>query len=470
MTTEKGLWFDVLHLLCELRPVFSRSRTFFWFLVAIIGFITRTDLSGVTSFVRALGLKEHRYHALLGFFNRTGVLPDMLAKAWTKLVLRRYPGVMEIRGRVLLVADGIKIAKSGRCMPGVKRLHQQSESNTKPEYITGHSCQALGLLVKSVSQAVFCVPLVARIHEGIKYTPRDKRTQLDRLVGMVTGLDLDRPFLLIADAFYASGKVITPFVKQGNHLLCRTRGNAIGYEAPPPRRKGVRGRNKKYGAKVVLGELFKDTAMMAEVPSPYEGEADIRIQVRQLKLLWKPANDFVLFLLAVHPERGSFILMTTDVTMTATEMLYAYSLRFKIEVSFKQAIWTLGSYRYHFWSKKFRQRRIAGDRYFHRATEECRAAVRQKVEAYHRFIQVGLIAQGCLQYLACSCPERVWANFGSWLRTSNPNQSPSEAVTAVALRNSISQFLADPKEFKTFAKFLWANIDFHRAEGRRFAA
>jgi hypothetical protein len=35
----------------------------------------------------------------------------------------------------------------GKKMPGVKLLHQQSESNTKPEYIMGHSLQAIGLVV-----------------------------------------------------------------------------------------------------------------------------------------------------------------------------------------------------------------------------------------------------------------------------------------------------------------------------------
>jgi hypothetical protein len=31
-------------------------------------------------------------------------------------------------------------------MPAVKKLHQQSESNTKPAYIFGHSCQAVAVL------------------------------------------------------------------------------------------------------------------------------------------------------------------------------------------------------------------------------------------------------------------------------------------------------------------------------------
>ncbi|MBC8740934.1 hypothetical protein F6X40_30430 [Paraburkholderia sp. UCT31] len=46
-------------------------------------------------------------------------------------------------------------------MPGVKLLHQQSDSNTKPEYIMGHSMQAASLLVRAAN-SVFAVPLWPR--------------------------------------------------------------------------------------------------------------------------------------------------------------------------------------------------------------------------------------------------------------------------------------------------------------------
>jgi hypothetical protein len=63
---------------------------------------------------------------------------------------------------MVLVADGIKAPKRGKKMPAVKLLHQQSESNTKPEYIMGHSMQAISLLVNA-AESVFAVPLAARI-------------------------------------------------------------------------------------------------------------------------------------------------------------------------------------------------------------------------------------------------------------------------------------------------------------------
>ena len=73
--------------------------------------------------------------------------------------------------------------------------------------------------------------------------------------------------------------------------------------------------------------------------------------------------------------------------------------------------------------------------------------MRRKLDAYHRYVLLGCIAQGLLQYLALYFRVEVWRQFRSWLRTMNPAQPPSEAVVAQALRNTLPAFLAaDPDE------------------------
>ncbi len=89
-----------------------------------------------------------------------------LAHHWSALVLRMFPDIARFNGRLLLLADGIKAPKSGRKMPAVKKLDQASDSNTKPPYIMGHSCQAVSLLAGGGNR-LFAVPLAARIHEGV---------------------------------------------------------------------------------------------------------------------------------------------------------------------------------------------------------------------------------------------------------------------------------------------------------------
>jgi len=147
-----GSWWNAIELL---RPAFSRLSTFMWFATVVVGMTVRADMLGVTSIVRALNLRPKLYHRLLAQFHSTGVKLDRLAALWAQVVLRLFPSPMRVNGRLVLVGDGKK-------MPAVKLLHQQSESNTKPEYIMGHSLQAVSLLVNA-AQSVFAVPLVARL-------------------------------------------------------------------------------------------------------------------------------------------------------------------------------------------------------------------------------------------------------------------------------------------------------------------
>ena len=107
---------------------------------------------------------------------------DKLTRAWCALLFRLDPGILRVNGRPVLVGDGIKVAKAGRKMPAVKKLHQESASNNKAEYIFGHSCQAVAVLTQALS-SVLALPLACRIHEGTVFSNRDQRTLLDKMIG-----------------------------------------------------------------------------------------------------------------------------------------------------------------------------------------------------------------------------------------------------------------------------------------------
>ena len=114
-------------------------------------------------------------------------------------------------------------------------------------------------------------------------------------------------------------------------------------------------------------------------------------------------------------------------------------------------------------------RKSRGGQHLHRRSDRYRDAVRRKLDAYHRHIQIGLIAQGLLQALAVNHPRVAWASFGSWLRTIRPGIPPSELVAAAALRRSLPEFLARSRPGSMFTKFLREHLEPTQAAPWRLA-
>lgn len=461
------IWLHWWVMVRQLRPACSRIRSFMWLALSLAGISIRSDLAGVSSIVRALGLREEYYDRLLDFFHSDAIDVDDLARLWTRLVFRFFPAIVRANDRVILLADGIKIPKAGRKMPGVKLLHQESDSNTKPEYIMGHSCQAVSVVVNAGISA-FAVPLAVRIHEGLIFSNRCKRKLTDKMVSLIQMTGIVLPFYLVADAYYACKAVALPLIESGNHLVTRIRNNAVAYSMVNVGGKMKPGRPRFYGKKIKLNGLFKEAAKMIEAKSPVYGEKGVVIGYWQIDLIWKPLRRLVRFVAVDHPTRGKCLLMSTDLTLNAIDIIALYGIRFKIEVSFKSALRTLGVYAYHFWMRSMKRiKRHSPGQCLHRETEQYRQNVRRKFAAYHRHIQVGLIAQGLLQYLSSVFPALVWKNFGSWLRTIRPGIPPSEAVVAQALRASLPEFIAGSAQDSAFTKFLLERIDLNRYEGLR---
>lgn len=443
------LWRQWLFLVNQLEEAFSRKKTFLWFVMILIGFTIKFDAIGVTSLARGVGLLPSYYTSMLSFFSSTAVNLEALTSLWVRLVFKYFTGIVTVNGRCVIAGDGIKIGKEGKKMPGVKWLHQESDSNSKAEYIMGHSIQALCVLAKFFGTC-FAVPLAGRIHEGTRYHYKDNRTLLDKMVELMAEISISQACYLVLDKYYSSGRFIKQLISKNIHIVTMMKTNAVAYEAMHDQEEKKRGRPKKYGKKIKLFDLFKQDIFYSVATV-----AGINIAYHRVELFWKPLGCIVQFVLTRHPTRGNAIVMSTDLSADPVSLMMIYGLRFKIEVFFKQAVHTVGTFLYRFWLKSMtKNNRKSGDQVLQFSSKKFKESVAKKIRSYHLFIQAGFIAHGLLQYLSMHHHQTVWKNFGTWIRTIRGNTLPSEMIVAKSLTSSYFEFLVDDQNDPILKKFI----------------
>jgi hypothetical protein len=241
--------------------------------------------------------------------------------------------------------------------------------------LLGHSLQAVSLLVHAAT-SVFAVPLAIRIHEGVVQSRPSHLARQDarppRYRRHHATLLLRRRRLL------RRAQDRRRLARTDNHLLTRVKSNAVAYTAHQRRGLRKRGRPRVYGRKIKLRSLLDDPKGLEQAKSPVYGERQVVIHYKVRDLLWRPAGRLVRFVAVIHPTRGSCLLMCTDTSLAAIEIIRLYGLRFKIEHTFKQAVRLIGSFSYHFWMSDMKPaRRRSGNQHLHRASSEYRDLVRR---------------------------------------------------------------------------------------------
>ena len=302
------------------------------------------------------------------------------------------------------------------------------------------------------------------------WSNRDRRTLLDKMISLIGITDVDQPFYFVADADYGAQKIIAGLLKQNNHLVTRVKSNAVACTAYQHRGPRKRGAPRKYGKKLKVKSLLNDPTAFQKANSPVYGENKLTIQYRVRDLLWRPAGRMVRFVAVIHPTRGSLLLMCTDTSLDAIDIIRLYGLRFKIELSFKQAVHQIGTFAYHFWMLDMKaRRRNDGNQHLHRAypntattsNASCMPITLHPDRSYLPGIAAGPLRRtsparlGLLRILAAHRPTRDTA-----FRTRRRNRATPAA----------SEFLLDTPKDHIFTKFLAKRADTNKMQGFQLAA
>jgi hypothetical protein len=150
-----------------------------------------------------------------------------------------------------------------------------------------------------------------------------------------------------------------------------------------------------------------------------------------LDLIWKPIGEKVRFLL-VRDGSERFILMSSDLHLSASDIILSYSYRFKIEVSFKVLKHLIGAFFYRFWTSVWPSigKRNEADLSSSK-THRSRRLIKQAANAIEGFINFGCIATGLLQIVSLKFYDTIWNKYLGWLRTVSSDIPSEEVVKAV---------------------------------------
>jgi len=445
----------VYHALHTFRKVFTRHSTWLTFCVVVLGFLGETQMDGVSSLCRFWHLETPGYLALLHLFRSSAWSLTGLLSCWGTFVLSQQQTVM-VEGQAVLLGDHTMTAKDGRRMPGVVTLHQDSETQSKPNYFRGHFWGAIGLLIGTLAEP-FCVPLSLRIHQGFKHLRQQDtadnapETSATRLVQMALDFALEQGprCILVWDAFFSVAAVSKlansvwsvackrPLVT----ILVRAKKNYVAYfPAERPEKPGP-GRPRTYGDKVKLYEVFDHLHLFEHTRCQVYGTIE-DVSYLAVNLLWKPTGGFIRFIFALT-RRGPIVLMCSDLQMHPVTAIELYCLRVRVETMFAMLKHLIGAFRYHFWSKRLprHSRKPRKNQHLKQPTKENVPQVQSCGECCERFVLLAAIALGLLQLIALKFSPEVGGRFNTFLRTRSRNIPSERTVKDVVSHLVLEDFL-----------------------------
>jgi hypothetical protein len=452
-------------ILSTFRPVFSREAPFRWFVLLVWGILLNTQPAAVTSYVNALGLSEQYYSQALHWFESSAFSVHRLCAYWGQW-LSGHAQVYRLKGHRVYVGDGIKVAKEGRKMPGVKRLHQESEDVSKPEWIRGHYFNALSVLLIA-GQACFAVPLSFQLHDGLtaQGAPVQPKSKAKKMTLVTKMADLCTRYAepssyVVMDAYFAAAPVLKRFRRQSLQLISRVRISTVAH-APFSAVSTVKGpgRPRQWGSKVKLQTLFAPIDQCQQAQVWLYGQLTT-VYYQCFELHWDSPETPVLFVLTQLPNAKPLILLSSDVSLSGPEVIATYGLRFKIEVTFRTLVHLLGGFAYRFWMKAMdtaptwpTNLNLAD------YPDDLQPRILAKVEAFERFINLNAIALGVLQVLALELPTQIWTHFPRWFRTLPNHGYPSERIAQLALQHQANGLFSESPPPLLLAKFIAAKLE-----------
>lgn len=320
---------------CFTAPSFAYFRGYVWALMVVEGrkcmtrlarcvFFHQRDLSSWERF-----LAEHRW-------SLTAVTARLV-----QLIVERLGEQLKVHGAYLLGKDTTLIAKTAKRMLGVQKWKDHSDNADRGAYLVGHHWNLVGL-ISPWGTRWLCWPLVMRLVPGLKGARQwlvgdtvEPMTFWDAAIAAILEVTQqlgDAAVRVVVDADSSKAPFLNGLLRRGIHVISRLRKDAVGWDDPEPPPLGKRGRKPRYGPKWTLASLLKAEAPAREFLTLYGKLTEVVFVVRDV---WLRDVAQKVRVVVVEGAKEPIILVCTDLSLSALQIIEIYGARFSIELTLR---------------------------------------------------------------------------------------------------------------------------------------
>ncbi|WP_018274374.1 transposase [Teredinibacter turnerae] len=281
---------------------------------------------------------------------------------------------------VNLVIDDTLTLRTSKKAPCSQYHHQHGNKPNLANYVWGQCWVSLAMIGVRANKSPIGLPLLSRLVPSTSNT--GKLIAANTLIRAVCGLLKDISIRVLVDSWYMRKRFIKSMRARGFHVIGQVRIDTRLYDEPKPRKKGQRGRPRIYGEKYTQPRIarLKKTETCLKL---YGKDQVLRYRTKIAKARFLEGllvrAVWCEFLGADGGWRSTRLLISTDVIMSAEQVIESYGLRWSIESMFNQLKLAWG----------------------------LKEAWQQTRQTLHRWVHITMFGYGLIQLLSCIESETV---------------------------------------------------------------
>lgn len=353
---------EIIAILHAFAPVFSR-RVWLWVQVLVIGAILAPGKRTVTAGLRVMGLSQEvqfqKYHRVL---NRARWSSRAASRILLKLLVTAFvpaetPLVLGL-DETIERRKGAKIAAKGIYRDAVRSSHSHFVKTSGLRWVS-----LMLLVTVPWAGCVWALPFLTVLAPSERYCeqralPHKKITDWARQMLLQVRRWLpERPLVVVTDSSYAAIALLARCagLRHPITMITRLRLDAALYDPAPP--YGGRGRPRKKGKRQVTlaHRLTASETNWQPLRVRWYGRGERQVEVATNTAVWYHTGQppVAIRWVLIRDPLGQFkaqALLSTDLTLTPTQILTWFVQRWQLEVTFAEVRAHLGVETQRQWS------------------------------------------------------------------------------------------------------------------------